>query len=560
MVLAVSLACVVVQTSLWCWTYIRQVGILPIPIWDWSVLRPFLALVLIGYLSNLINLVNYRFDVWVVGNYAGTAQLGLYAVAVGMGQLLFYIPEPFARVVQPFLYGQVENEMLARFKFISRLNFTTVLVLALLIGLSAPWIVPLFYGPTFNGSVIALQCLLPGIVAMSFYKLTAPLVVQGGMIRFNLYAISVAAVITIALDFLLIPAWGIVGASVASSISYFSLMVSLLGDPEADEDFCWGYVPAATIGCRQLPEPDWRSPLHPPIQMTGPHDNLPVPLSIGRPLVSAILPCLNAAPYLAECIRSVIDRSWGHWELLFVDNGSTDGSMAVARSFADPPIQVFEETRKGVSYARNLALDRMRGKLFCFLDADDQLPVDSIRLRLDLLRRFPEAQFADGAMVAHDAATRAPIWKRSPWFQGEPFDALMRLDGSCFIGNTWLIKRASGAAYRFPEHMTHSEDLAFFLGISRQGKYVSTPRTVLHYRTGHASATLDSLSGHSGYTDLFQCMRQLNPAPSGKQLDHAWTVLRRIMFRDLVKRGHFLKAAFAWRMPTPGTDDPAPGR
>jgi O-antigen/teichoic acid export membrane protein len=225
MVLAVSLGCMMVQTGLWFWTYVRQVGILPVPIWDWSILRPFLAFVLVGYLSNLINLVNYRFDVWVVGNSVGTAQLGLYAVAVGVGQLLFFIPEPFSRVVQPFLYGQVENEMLARFKFISRLNFTTVLALALLAGLAAPWVVPLLFGPTFNGSVIALQWLLPGIVSMSFYKLTAPLVVQGGLIRFNLYAISIAALITVVLDFWLIPQWGIVGASVASSIAYFSLLV-----------------------------------------------------------------------------------------------------------------------------------------------------------------------------------------------------------------------------------------------------------------------------------------------------------------------------------------------
>jgi O-antigen/teichoic acid export membrane protein len=146
-------------------------------------------------------------------------------VAVGVGQLLFFIPEPFSRVVQPFLYGQVENEMLARFKFTSRLNFTTVLALALLAGLAAPWVVPLLFGPTFNGSVIALQWLLPGIVSMSFYKLTAPLVVQGGLIRFNLYAISIAALITVVLDFWLIPQWGIVGASVASSIAYFSLLV-----------------------------------------------------------------------------------------------------------------------------------------------------------------------------------------------------------------------------------------------------------------------------------------------------------------------------------------------
>jgi O-antigen/teichoic acid export membrane protein len=225
MVLVVSLGCMMVQTGLWFWTYVRQVGILPVPIWDWSVLRPFLAFVLVGYLSNLINMVNYRFDVWVVGHAAGTAQLGLYAVAVGMGQLFFYIPEPFSRVVQPFLYDNMKPDMLAKFKFIVRLNFTAVILLSLGLGILAPWIVPLLFGKTFAGSVIALQWLLPGIIFVSGSKLIGLLVIQGGHLRFNLYSTIIAAGFTIVLDLLLIPRMGIVGASMASSIAYLSLLV-----------------------------------------------------------------------------------------------------------------------------------------------------------------------------------------------------------------------------------------------------------------------------------------------------------------------------------------------
>jgi O-antigen/teichoic acid export membrane protein len=225
LVLVVALSCIMVQSMIWCAIYIRVVGILPIPIWSWPVLRPFLAFVLVGYLSNLINLINYRFDIWVVGNYAGTAQLGLYAVAVGLGQLFFYIPEPFARVVQPYLYGNMDQALLEKFKFIVRLNMTSVAVLSLMLGLVAPWVIPLLFGNTFSGAAIALQCLLPGIVFISGSKLIALLVVQGGYIRFNLYATAIAAVLTIGLDLLLIPRWGIVGAAFASSISYFALLV-----------------------------------------------------------------------------------------------------------------------------------------------------------------------------------------------------------------------------------------------------------------------------------------------------------------------------------------------
>lgn len=277
----------------------------------------------------------------------------------------------------------------------------------------------------------------------------------------------------------------------------------------------------------------------------------PPPLSIGRPLVSIIVPYLNAAPYIAECIRSVLEQSWDHWELLLVDNGSSDDSRSIARSFKDPRIILLNEPQLGVSHARNLGLAHMKGAFFCFLDADDLLPIHALRLRLDLFRRYPDARFADGAMEAFDAASRKVRWIRSPWHRGMPFDALMRMDGSSFVGNTWMVNRVPGYEYRMPVHMDHSEDHAFYLGICRQGSYVSTDRVVLHYRTGHASANSDALSGHPGYLDLYKWMVHLESPPSDKQLKHAWKKMRRFMVRDLLKRGHFLDAFNMWQRPRP---------
>jgi O-antigen/teichoic acid export membrane protein len=115
--------------------------------------------------------------------------------------------------------------MLAKFKFIVRLNFTAVILLSLGLGILAPWIVPLLFGKTFAGSVIALQWLLPGIIFVSGSKLIGLLVIQGGHLRFNLYSTIIAAGFTIVLDLFLIPRMGIVGASMASSIAYLSLLV-----------------------------------------------------------------------------------------------------------------------------------------------------------------------------------------------------------------------------------------------------------------------------------------------------------------------------------------------
>ncbi len=76
----------------------------------------------------------------------------------------------------------------------------------------------------FAGSVAALWLLLPGIVLNSGFKLLAQLVVQGGLQRFNLIGASVGAGLTIALDFALIPRFGIEGAAVASSLAYAAVL------------------------------------------------------------------------------------------------------------------------------------------------------------------------------------------------------------------------------------------------------------------------------------------------------------------------------------------------
>ena len=228
-VLGISLAAQGLISLGWIFLYVIMVRIPPIPITAWKELEPLITFSLIGHLSNLINLINYRFDIWVVDSYHGTAALGLYAVAVGIGQLLFYVPEPFARVVQPYLYGERSNEMLQRFKAVARVNFSVVLILALFLAIIARWIVPFLFGSVFSGSVLALQLLLPGVVFSAAFKLLVQLVIQANGQRFNLYATIVGALVTIILDFVLIPVHGIAGAAIASTLSYLSILLVVLG-------------------------------------------------------------------------------------------------------------------------------------------------------------------------------------------------------------------------------------------------------------------------------------------------------------------------------------------
>lgn len=96
--------------------------------------------------------------------------------------------------------------------------------------------------------------------------------------------------------------------------------------------------------------------------------------------VSVIIPVYNAEKYLSQCIESVLDQTVSDFELLLVDDGSTDSSGALCDRYAlsDARIRVFHRPNGGVSTARNLGLDEARGDYVVFVDADDWLNPDHL--------------------------------------------------------------------------------------------------------------------------------------------------------------------------------------
>jgi glycosyltransferase involved in cell wall biosynthesis len=105
--------------------------------------------------------------------------------------------------------------------------------------------------------------------------------------------------------------------------------------------------------------------------------------------VSIIMPCYNAARFIAEAIAGVIAQTESSWELLVIDDGSTDGSAEVVGRFADPRIRLISQANAGVSAARNAGLAASVGEFVAFLDADDRMRPDRLQLPLEIFAREP---------------------------------------------------------------------------------------------------------------------------------------------------------------------------
>lgn len=106
------------------------------------------------------------------------------------------------------------------------------------------------------------------------------------------------------------------------------------------------------------------------------------------PLVSVVTPVFNGELFLAEAIESVLAQTYRPLELIIVDDGSTDGSAAIARSFQG--VRLIEQEHAGPGAARNRGVAASAGELLAFLDADDLMPPDKLELQAGYLSTHPE--------------------------------------------------------------------------------------------------------------------------------------------------------------------------
>ncbi len=131
-------------------------------------------------------------------------------------------------------------------------------------------------------------------------------------------------------------------------------------------------------------------------------------------LVSVMMPAYNAEKYIGLAIESVLAQSYLHWELLIVDDGSTDGTAGIAGSYADPRIRLLRQANQGEAVARNVALESSRGVFVAFLDADDLFQPDHLEATVRFLQAHPEydAVYADGYHINGEGKHLSPLSSR----------------------------------------------------------------------------------------------------------------------------------------------------
>jgi glycosyltransferase involved in cell wall biosynthesis len=193
-------------------------------------------------------------------------------------------------------------------------------------------------------------------------------------------------------------------------------------------------------------------------------------------LVSVIIPAYNQGQYLGKTIQSVLDQDYPEFEILVIDDGSTDDTADVTRRFADPRIRYIYQENRGLSGARNTGIQHAHGQYLTYLDSDDLFLPEKLSLLVGALEANTQAGFAAGQAIPIDEHDR-PIGKifDTP-LPGEPEKLL--LWNPLHVGSMLVTARWQSRAGLFDESLRSYEDWDMWLRLARLGcpmVYVDQP-------------------------------------------------------------------------------------
>lgn len=218
--------------------------------------------------------------------------------------------------------------------------------------------------------------------------------------------------------------------------------------------------------------------------------------------ISIIIPIYQAERYINRCLTSLLMQNFSDYEIICVDDGSTDKSKDVIQhiSIAHSEIKYFYQTNQGVSAARNKGLCESRGKYIMFVDADDWIKKNSLR------KLYRKAEYYNADILVFGGRTDFPFstpeWIREAFFSKtnlnitNSLQALYNEPGARPSVCNKLFKRELLGDSCFPQHIRISEDLAFLFTIfPKSSKTIFIGDVIYYYRTGNELSAMHLSQG-----------------------------------------------------------------
>lgn len=198
-------------------------------------------------------------------------------------------------------------------------------------------------------------------------------------------------------------------------------------------------------------------------------------------LFSIIVPVYNKEKGIKASIQSILNQSFEDYEIIVVDDGSTDHSIDIIRSIKDERVKLFHQNNSGPSNARNNGIKNATGEWILFLDADDELVKDALNIFFSLINKYKDIKVI---CCNHFIESNGVTWIRSSynkegvisnnffaWF----FNLLLPSQGATIFHKDVFL------THKFPENLRRWEDVAMLFEIMREERIVRSPKPSFIY-------------------------------------------------------------------------------
>ncbi len=211
-------------------------------------------------------------------------------------------------------------------------------------------------------------------------------------------------------------------------------------------------------------------------------------------LVSVIIPAYNSESFIKETLQSVSAQSYKNFEVIVVNDGSTDKTRDIISEFvaSDKRFCLIEKENGGAASARNLGVEKAKGDLIAFLDSDDLWHPDKILKQVQYLKKYPEVGFASCLAVIIDENSNSRGLLGGRIFNGNCYKKMLEASGGISGGSILLVrKECLDKADKFQTELEHYEDWGMWLSLAKMFHMVTVPKILVGYRRSFNSKSRD---------------------------------------------------------------------
>ena len=222
-----------------------------------------------------------------------------------------------------------------------------------------------------------------------------------------------------------------------------------------------------------------------------------------NPLISVIIPLFNKEEYIITTINSVLDQKFDAFEILVIDDGSTDKSRLLVQNYKDDRIRLIVKKNGGVSSARNFGMGEAKGEFLFFLDADDEILVNCFNVFTELLKRYPnEKIFTTNFVYSENNCEKAYCKKQEEGLILNPYKEIFLLNIFPRTGNLFIHKDLVLDKCSFNESISISEDLDFIFRLIENNRIIYSPISTFIYKRENAELSLKNRNYSKEYISI----------------------------------------------------------